>query len=307
MRMTDLDVAWTADSAHEVVGQQFPQFSDQTPTLLGRGWDNLCILYPDSTVFRLPTRQFGGDVMTIECAVIPEIAPYMNLAIPDFQYFGQPLGDYRWQFVGYPFLVGTTSENLTWNSAERVKAAGDLGRFLNVLHQMAITPGLQAVLPPDLIDRTRPFALLKRIEKFSGQIAEGLPERVAWAKDLHDLGHEIGQGVNIEPLFAVVHGDLYPRHILADEHKRVTGIIDWGDVHLGHPFLDLSIAYTFLEPGERDEFWSAYALTVSDGMKTMARLKAINYALVLLLYGQHTKDSRLEEMSDLIAQRVQSS
>lgn len=305
MRMTDLDVTWTADRAHEVVGLQFPQFADQTPTLLGRGWDNLCVLYPDSTVFRLPTRQLGGDIMTIECAVLPKIAPFMNIGVPDFQYFGQPKGDYQWQFVGYPFLVGLTSENLSWTADERTKAATALGRFLNGLHKIPISPELQQVLPPDLIDRTRPVALLKRIEKFSGQIQEAFPDRIRWAKNLHDLGHEIGQGVNVEPMFSVVHGDLYPRHILADDLKQITGIIDWGDVHLGHPFLDISIAYTFLEASERDEFWSAYQLPVSLDMKAMARLKAINYALILFLYGHHTQDEKLIVLSDLIANRVQ--
>ncbi len=120
---------------------------------------------------------------------------------------------------------------------------------------------------------------------------------------MHDLAHEIGLDENVVPLLSLVHGDLYPRHILADDQKRVTGIIDWGDVHLGHPFLDLSIAYTFLESGEHDAFWTAYELPVSNDMKKMARLKAINYALSLYLYGKHTKDHQLLAMCDLMAAR----
>ena len=145
---------------------------------------------------------------------------------------------------------------------------------------------------------------LKRIEKFSGHVKEEFAGRSEWAQNLYDLGQSLAMDVNVEPLFAVVHGDLYPRHILADDQKRVTGIIDWGDVHLGHPFLDLSIAYTFLESDERETFWAAYELPVSDDMKKMARLKAVNYALVLFLYGHHAQDEKLIALSDLMANRV---
>ncbi|WP_158542454.1 GTPase HflX [Lujinxingia litoralis] len=36
-----------------------------------------------------------------------------------------------------------------------------------------------------------------------------------------------------------VHGDLHPGHLLLDEQARVVGVIDWSEVHLGDPAIDL--------------------------------------------------------------------
>ena len=45
---------------------------------------------------------------------------------------------------------------------------------------------------------------------------------------------------------SVCPGDLYVRHLLLNELCELTGVIDWGDVHLGDPAVDLMIAYSFL-------------------------------------------------------------
>src|SRR5207253_3160794 len=55
-----------------------------------------------------------------------------------------------------------------------------------------------------------------------------------------------------------VHGDLYARHLIVDEHHTATGVLDWGDVHLGDPAIDLTLAFTFLPPESRDAFRAAY-------------------------------------------------
>lgn len=304
MRISDLDLTWSTTEAHEIVIRQFPRFKHQTPMVLGRGWDNLCIIYPDQTVFRLPTRQMGGDIMTIESAVLPQIASNLPLLVPDFQFFGQPSEDYAWQFVGYLFLPGSTAERLSWTSAQRLSAAPAIGAFLRALHTLEISDDLSKILPLDLIDRTRKEALLTRIEKYGGQIKCDHPEKLEWVNQMVQIATEISRDIIVEPKLTIVHGDLYPRHLLANDDREIVAIIDWGDVHLGHPFLDLSIAYTFLDATERPAFWAAYGLPVTNEMKVMARLKAINYAFALYLYGRHTHDHDLLNMCDQIACRV---
>lgn len=42
---------------------------------------------------------------------------------------------------------------------------------------------------------------------------------------------------------AVCHGDLHVRHLLVDRDGSATGVIDWGDLCLADPAVDLSIAY----------------------------------------------------------------
>ena len=303
MRISDLDITWTAEAAHQVVIRQFPQYEARSPQLLGRGWDNICILYPDSTVFRLPTRQLGGEIMAIECAVLPKIDHQMSMPVPSFQYFGQPDGDYSWKFVGYQLLEGTTSENLNWTTQERIQAATKLGDFLKQLHTIPISPEIQSLLPTDQLDRSSGAANLRRVTKYHGQTVEEYPDRRHWADRLLAIATDLATSKAGTKL-TICHGDLYPRHVLANETKHVIGVIDWGDINIGQPLMDLSIAYTFLDLSERGEFWSAYGQEVSAEDMALARLKALNYALALFLYGRHSNDDRLLLMVDQIADRV---
>ena len=60
------------------------------------------------------------------------------------------------------------------------------------------------------------------------------------------IAEELAQTPSSDAPLCWVHGDLYARHLLLDDHKKLCGVIDWGDVHLGDRALDLSIAYSFL-------------------------------------------------------------
>jgi aminoglycoside phosphotransferase (APT) family kinase protein len=90
-----------------------------------------------------------------------------------------------------------------------------------------------------------------------------------------------------------VHGDLYARHLLVDESHRISGIIDWGDVHLGDPALDLSIAFSFLPPSGRDVFRNKYG-TIDDATWDRARFRALHYGIALLTYGGTVGDREIE-------------
>jgi aminoglycoside phosphotransferase (APT) family kinase protein len=62
------------------------------------------------------------------------------------------------------------------------------------------------------------------------------------------------------------------------------GVIDWGDVHLGDPALDLSIAFSFLPPGARAAFREAYG-PIDAATWDRARFRALHYAVLLSDYG----------------------
>jgi aminoglycoside phosphotransferase (APT) family kinase protein len=86
------------------------------------------------------------------------------------------------------------------------------------------------------------------------------------------------------------HGDLYTRHLLVNGDGLATGVIDWGDVHLGNPAVDLAIGHVFLPPEARRPFLDAYG-AVDGTAWAFARLRALNYALVLMLYGHDTGEA----------------
>ena len=42
---------------------------------------------------------------------------------------------------------------------------------------------------------------------------------------------------------ALAHGDLHVRHVLVDAAGGATGVMDWGDVCLADPAVDVSLGY----------------------------------------------------------------
>ena len=89
-----------------------------------------------------------------------------------------------------------------------------------------------------------------------------------------------------------MHGDLYARHLLVDEQRSLSGVIDWGDVHLGDPAIDLSVACGFLPLAGRAEFCRAYG-PVDEPTWRLARFKALLTAVMLVVYGHDVKDEDL--------------
>ena len=88
----------------------------------------------------------------------------------------------------------------------------------------------------------------------------------------------------------LVHGDLYARHVLVDDEDAPCGVIDWGDVHLGEPAVDLGLAASFLPPGAHDAFREAYG-PIDDATWRMARFRALLSAVSVLVYGHDTGDA----------------
>lgn len=299
-REIDLDI----ERCHEIVTAQFLQFIGLTPILFGEGWDNICIRYEDGSLFRLPIRALAGKIIQYEIGALPFLAGKLPLAIPHLHCIGFPTDEYPYHFVGYSEVPGTTSDRMDWTTEQRLATIDGLTEFLRTLHQILVPDSLREMLPKEIYSRSNIDALLGRIQMRRDQIAESYPERTAWVSALHNLANELGEGVVGEETLVLVHGDLYPRHILAEENHVVTGIIDWGDVHICHPAADLSLAYTFYEPDERSAFWTAYGLPISDECKAFARLKAINYALSLFAYGIDINDRPITQLGETIVQRV---
>jgi aminoglycoside phosphotransferase (APT) family kinase protein len=93
---------------------------------------------------------------------------------------------------------------------------------------------------------------------------------------------------------ALVHGDLYVRHLLVDDEASLCGVIDWGDLHIGHPAIDLAVAYGFLPPAARPTFLRAYGKRVPAPTWWLARFRAVYSALAILNYSRDVGDGDLE-------------
>jgi aminoglycoside phosphotransferase (APT) family kinase protein len=141
------------------------------------------------------------------------------------------------------------------------------------------------------------------IEKRLGQLATNLEQALQkrlWP--LRDTAAVHAAMDAVRPLAAamsdrprkLVHGDLHIRNVIADTAGTITGVIDWGDVHIGDPALDLSIVYSYVPPEARSLFFAAYGET-DDAALRLARFFAIFVGFSLLVYGHDRGNLPLAE------------
>ena len=124
-----------------------------------------------------------------------------------------------------------------------------------------------------------------------------MPRRVAMtaevAERLDDLWHPppavddlLAEAEALRPRArgGLCHGDLHFRHVLVDEQRRLTGVIDWGDLCRAEPAIDLSLLWSFFPPDGRDAFLDVYGPVAEDQL-VRARLIRLSLCAVLALYG----------------------
>lgn len=296
-REIDLDL----DGFHRVVAAQFPEFTNLQPIEFGSGWDNICLLYPNNIVFRMPTRAMGGNLMEIECRALPLIQDRLSLPIPTIRHFGEPSEAFPYRFMGYERLAGTTADRLAQTAEDRKQAASKIGAFLRELHAMPISDELSGVVPRGA------FSLdwvVERIQFRCQHLLEIDRSRKDWSDMLMRRANYLADLADDSARPTLCHGDLYPRHVLVDPEGVVSGIIDWGDIQIANAATDLSIAFTFFDYQERLVFWSAYGGEPDQPTLALVQLKAILYAFALVGYGLDIQDRPIYELGNAIGERV---
>ena len=280
------EIVVSAALTRSLVESQFPQLAPASLKLLGEGFDNTAFLVNREYVFRFPRRQFAVQFNEAETRVMPSLAPRLPLPVPIPKFVGQATAEYPWPFLGHRLIPGRTACAIALNVQERCILAKPLAQFLAALHAI---PAAELGAGPD------PIAKL--------DIVNRAPR---CREDLHDLARR-GLSADIRPLLAIldaapaqytpradtlVHGDLYVRHLLVDANNQLAGVIDWGDVHLGDPAVDLAIAHAFLPPAARDVFRRAYG-RIEDITWQMARLRGLWHTVAVVAYANDVGDADL--------------
>lgn len=296
MAVWDADIEIDVGIGHSAVVAQFPEFAGEQPRVLGEGWDNLCVLYPSDVAFRFPRRKTAVPLIEVERAVLPLLAPSLPLPIPVPIFTGRPSSTYPYSFLGYRLLLGETMDRAPLLNA--AAGAQALGAFLGHLHRL--DPDTLP-LPGDHIHRKDPERIRERF--FERWQAIPGQEQARWGEALPEWVHETATSVNPSEKACVVHGDLYPRHVLVYEGK-VSGVIDWGDVHLGHPAMDLSLMVTGFDAEHWPVFQLAYGLPISEEDLRHARLRAAMYGAALLAYGLDRHDEAIAACGRQILDRI---
>jgi aminoglycoside phosphotransferase (APT) family kinase protein len=257
---------------------------------LGEGWDNVVYLVNKTTVFRFPRREIAVRCLLAELDLVPLVKT--SLPVPRFRYSSRKSAVTGRPFVGYDLIAGRPAGELSINTAGKKALVRPIAKFLKELHSTRV-----------------PAVLRRKWRKGQGWRTD-VPGRIALAEKRFRNSADLGVDLNFDfnaikgclskarfpEAEVLVHGDLYPLHMIVDESRRAAGIIDWGDVHYGNPCLDLSIAFGYFPEELLPDFESVYG-KISDEWKLASAFRTLCHGLSLLAFAADKKRAILKKQT----------
>lgn len=238
------------DRARELIRMQFPEVAADEVTLVSEGWDYGVFRVDEEWAFRFPRREVVVPGTEREIAVLPELAERLLVAVAAPVFVGRPSEAFPWPFYGARYLQGVEATG-------RPVDPTALGAALRTLHAPETLEAVGERLLADPLGRVDMAVRLPRLR----ELGIDAPALVAAAKALPPARHT-----------AVCHGDLHMRQLIVDG-GALAGIVDWVDVCLSDPAVDLSVAWSTLDAAARDRFFVAYG-EVGEETRVRARVVA---------------------------------
>ncbi|GAB3686605.1 hypothetical protein GCM10027589_55320 [Actinocorallia lasiicapitis] len=260
--------------------EQFPEISHERVRLLGVGWDNVVYLIDETWVFRFPRRAVALPGVRREIELLPGLASPLPIPRPEF--LGAPGKRFAHPFWGARLIPGRELADAAVPDEDRTPIAVQIGRFLRALHDQEAPAGLP-VDPMGRGDAPKRAALARKT--LASLTAQGVYEPDDTVEALLTSG-EAFTGSPQTPVLA--HGDLHLRHLLVAPDATVAGVIDWGDLCLAVPAVDLSIAFAAFRGEARAALFAEYG-PIEPEAETVARVLALYLCVVLADYAAATQ------------------
>jgi aminoglycoside phosphotransferase (APT) family kinase protein len=277
--------------ATELIISQF-DLHIESITAFGRGWDNYAYLVNNNIVFRFPHREVAIACMENEIHFLPYLAKKISFPFSCPVYIGRPTPKYPFVFSGYPLLVGKMLVDFDPQEVNNVKTAQALAEWLRELHAIPVLNKHQDLFQGnqnwrlDVPDRIAHYTenLIQYSSYFesSGFVQKDLQEHI------DNLRHFNFDNVKTS---SYLHGDLYYKHLIADDALTLVGLIDWGDIHIGSPGIDLSAAIILFEGEPLAHFWESYQ-GMNETVLKMAAFRAFCHEMSMLPYAYEQKDEK---------------
>ncbi|WGV58313.1 phosphotransferase [Brevibacillus brevis] len=278
--------------------RQFPQLSAMPIKLIGCGWDNVVFRVGDEFVFRFPRRNVAVELIKKEGMLLPILAAFLTIPYPKPVFYGEPTNDYPFPFLGYTYLPGTFPKGLT--DEQRASSAVVLATFLKSLHAFPPQRARQNGIEQDHRNLLDIAQRKEKMQTFLSSLAVHIS-----GEDRDAIANYLGQVVidRISPREVLLHGDLHVKNMLVDEAGQISGIIDWGDLNVGHRGADLNVVYSFLPPHVRQSFFKVYG-EVDEETKILARMMAVYIPMLLWMQAIDQKDEIVAEEARMTIRRA---
>lgn len=271
--------------------------------ILDQGWDNVAFLINHDLIFRFPRRDIALQCMENECTILPFIAEHVDFPMTAPQWIGHPSNDYPYPFMGYQMLVGKSLTDATNNYIDDKLFAENLAKWLKQLHLIKVRPSDRDHYK-DFIDIK--FNLAHRVKRSHENIAQ-------YEHFYHEAGFdtktlleciEIMKGFDLGSNPKVyIHGDLYHRHIIVNPtNLSPVGLIDWGDICLSHPAIDLAVGMIFT-PDVFEHFLQSYG-DIDHHIRSTLSMHAFAHSMSFLPYAFEVNKHPLKHWAVLVFKRA---
>ena len=198
---------------------------------LGEGLDYQTFLVNENWVFRFPKRYSDQYDPKSEQLLLRTLE--LSTAIPNIDFIWQHPQGYPEVISGHRFLRGTALERFSSDEVNQASLAHQLATVLTELHSVE---GNGVNSNPDQLSTLRGWSedldqLRGRLERrmFSKSVQTAIISYVdRYRFDLKD-----SEGV-------LIHGDLGADHILLNEQRDLSGIIDWSNHTIGTRYRDFA-------------------------------------------------------------------
>lgn len=278
----------SAADVARLVDEAFPALAPSHARIIGSGWDNAAFVVNDAFVIRFPRRPEAVVLLENEVRVLPALAPSLPLAISLPELVARDASGFPHPFAGYRRIEGVTADACAADD-DRSALAEPLALFLRALH---------STMPP--IDRP-PGDVFRKAD---------VAHRVGWLREElagHEAHLDVGAVLARAEELAVasapsralrwVHGDLYPRHLVVRD-RALAGVIDWGDVHLGDPAIDLSVVFGWLPTDAQERFFDVYG-ELEPATRARARFRALTYGAIFARHAAESGDEGFATMASV--------
>lgn len=273
------DIVMTATLAQKLIGEQFPELRPHSVVAFGEGWDNW-IYRVDDWIFRFPRRRIAVSLAEREMAILPRLSSRLPWPIPDPVHFGMPTPEYPWPFFGYRPVPGTPVAEMALDPDQRSASAPALAEFLQALQRVPAGEASTWGAGEPTLGRLNLGPLKARFEMWlSAAVDRGLADTDApWVAEFRES--EAPAASLESPV--LVHGDLNFKNVLVDSHGHLAGVVDWGDLHLGHPAEDWMFAAGYL-PRSGQELFRMMVGASDEGLWQAVRAVSIYVNVIVLV------------------------
>ena len=258
---------------------------------LGIGFDNLAFLVNQDFVFRFPRHKTADEYqLKHEIPLLQQLAPLVSLKIPYPLYIGAPTQAYQYHFQGYKKIEGSAACDVTLTESEQKACLERLAHFLKQLHRINAPQAQAWGVEKNNYNQTNIEQMILTLEP---RIKAIIKQNI-YTIDLQFIAHEIEQARLAKiptDKNCLVHADLHMKHIIINQ-KKLTGIIDWGDVTIGNPLIDFAIIHEFFPTSMHSIFFKIYGSIDTDHWQ-YARFLALKSIITTMLYAYDIKDESL--------------